>query len=90
MSNCCCMCMKPLDGTDWLCHVCAEKHEVSGTPFKDWPDYVKAMADEEQQARRRDEERRDAGFSEVTFTDCPRAEALAYGDNPDPQFASAD
>ena len=26
----CCICDKPLDGTDWVCHECAEGYELVG------------------------------------------------------------
>jgi len=90
MPNCCAVCMKPLDGTDWLCHACAKLHEVEGAPYREWPDYVRALADEEQKARRMDNAPGAAGCVVIPLSQCPEAEVLAYGDNPDPQFASVD
>ena len=86
MSNCCSVCMQPLDGTDWLCHKCAETHEVTGVPYREWPDYLKVLVNEEQAARRRDKEIRELGYFELSFSDCPEAEILAYGETDEDDF----
>lgn len=51
--NLCAICQKrkPM-GTAWLCSECTQEWELVDVPFKDWPDWVKALKDCEQQMRR--------------------------------------
>jgi hypothetical protein len=61
---------------------CAERWGVVGVPFRDWPDWIKALSNEEHRVRRiyAEEDEWDAGW---TFSDVPEAERLAYGDADD-------
>jgi len=48
----CAICQEtPLRET-WVCVSCAEEWGLIGVPFKDWPDWVKALKNCEQQMRR--------------------------------------
>jgi len=73
--NCCCVCGRDITGTSWLCHRCARDNAVEDTPFAEWPAWLKMFKRQEETERRRD-----TGGMELTFTDCPEAERIAYGE----------
>jgi len=73
--NCCCVCGREITGTSWLCSRCAKENKVEGVPFAQWPDWLRMFKRQEETERRRENSR-----IEFTFSDCPEAERLAYGE----------
>jgi len=72
----CCICERNLDGTDWLCHECAEKYELNGS-LTQWPEWARFM--KQQEENRRYTERRDLRQM-VSIEECAEAEILVYGE----------
>ncbi len=50
--NCCSVCSKEIDGTEWVCKSCAKEHGLVGKPYQEWPAWVRDLALQEQGERR--------------------------------------
>ena len=90
----CCICDASLDGTDWLCHECADKHGLTGVPFADWPRWAKLLKNFELRGRRDVRKQRRYGVETVPASQNPALNERFYsnnGDAPDddaPAFSS--
>lgn len=62
MTRCCCICGKRLTGTAWACRACIATYGLQ-SPYIQWPDWVKALANVEQSERRYQ-----AGIGSVTVS----------------------
>lgn len=77
----CAICHTSITSKFWVCSSCEQAYNLSG-PFKAWPEWAKAMADEEQKRRRYEANWRQYTVLSLDELDM---EQVAYGgDNTDP------
>ncbi len=74
--NRCSICERKISGTAWLCHACAKQWELEKVSYEKWPEWAKYCKINEEQKRRAQKETPQV----LTFSECPEAEALAYGE----------
>ena len=78
----CMLCPTHIAARFWVCEKCAKAYDLD-KPFADWPAWAKQLKADHQAMRRSERQRFDSG--ELTFSDSPEAERLAYGEvNSDP------
>jgi hypothetical protein len=61
--NHCCICTKNIIGTTWFCNGCAKLYKLVGKKSYEWPDWIKALRNFEQQDRRRRKDELESGFT---------------------------
>jgi len=78
----CMICGARVTASFWLCSDCETEYGL-GAPYRCWPSWAKQLSEDHRQMRLSERDRLQAG--ELTFTDAPEAERLAYGEiNDDP------
>jgi len=81
--GCCMICGDAITASFPVCGFCERTYGLSKSS-RDWPTWAKRLEADHRAARRSERRRLDA--SELTFSDSPQAERLAYGEiNDDPR-----
>jgi len=70
----CAICQEAISGTDWLCHWCANEYGLADISFRAWPDWAKALKDEEEKRRR--------GMNTDLFWRCESLDELGEHEEP--------
>ena len=78
--SCCCICESPITEEFWACASCEEEWQLP-KDYADWPEWVKAMRNDEYRRRYR----RDHDIQEIPVSDLPdgarqEIEKLFYGE----------
>ena len=74
----CCICEKPLAGTDWVCTDCAAQWALD-RPFSEWPRWAKLLKKHEQRERDEIRKQRRYGIEVIPASSSPAIEELFYG-----------
>jgi len=79
----CCICDTPLDGTDWLCHACADRYGLVDLPFAEWPRWARFLKKFEERERWDMRHQRRYGVETVPVSQNPALGNRFYSDDAD-------